>query len=367
MDENGRRMVAVILVAIMAVAVLAVAFTSGFIKSGTTGSVLDAAGRDVTMDSPPERIVSCSPSLSEMVAALGLADKLVAVTQYCDYPEAVNNLNKANKIVGGFYTPNYESVVSYRPDLVLVAYDIEAHRNLANRLIESGINVVQMFPEVDLRSAYVNIGLLGNVTGTYDKALEIIESMKNKIRETTDTVANYEKKNVMYIPYADKSFEGIFVAGKDTAVNEIITLAGGNNIFDNANGWQRLNPEELTLKGKDIDCIIITVMSNDNAPDPNDWASFFERDQFLSQCDAVKNNAIFYLYGQAENIFNRQSVRMADAIQLMAHMLYPEELGGVPYHEDGEPNEIGDEYLEYLPEQNLGAQTFYGTTAVRRV
>jgi iron complex transport system substrate-binding protein len=44
------------------------------------------------MDSPPERIVSCSPSLSEMVAALGLADKLVAVTQYCDYPEAVNNL-----------------------------------------------------------------------------------------------------------------------------------------------------------------------------------------------------------------------------------------------------------------------------------
>jgi len=370
MDENGRRMVAVILVAIMAVAVLAVAFTSGLIKFGsTTGSVLDAAGRNVEMDKPPERIVTCEPSLSEMVAALGLADKLVAVTEYCDYPDEVRELRDEGKIIiGGFYTPSFEAVIGFRPDLVLVDYGVESHRELADRLIDAGITVVQMFPEVDLESAYKNIELLGKVTGKSREAQDLIDSMKDRIEATVKSVATLEKiekRNVMYVSYTDKGFTDVYVTGNGTAMNEIIELAGGKNVFGDFKGWGTPSSEHFVERAEKIDCIIITVMSNEEAASPKDLNDYFRSDEFWQKSPAVKNNRIFYLSGQGENIFNRQSVRIPEAIQLMAQMLYPEEFGWVL--NESAPNEIGDDYKKYLLEQDIGAKTFSIATAIMRV
>ncbi|MFC2041196.1 helical backbone metal receptor, partial [Chloroflexota bacterium] len=76
--------------------------------------VMDHLGRTVALDRPPQRIISLAPSNTEILFALGLADQVVAVTDYCNYPPEV----EAKPTIGGFSTPNIEEIVALSPDLV---------------------------------------------------------------------------------------------------------------------------------------------------------------------------------------------------------------------------------------------------------
>ena len=349
MGLNRRGIIAIGLVAVLIVAVVAVALTSGLLQSGEAADLTDAAGREVILDAPPERIVSCTPGLTEMVFALGLGDKLVAVTDYCDYPAEAAALRDANKTVGGFWEPNYEVILSYDPDLVLVDYGTDAHQQLASKLIDANVTVLQMFEQKNLASVYANLGLLGKVTGTSENATVLANDIKASIESVQSAVEGLDKPTVMYVTYVETGFTNAYVSGSGTAVDELIGLAGGKNVFADQSGWFSPSSELMLSNAKSIDCMIITSMFSDTAAE--DLNDFFVNDELWKQSPAVMNNKIFYLQGQGENIFNRQSVRAADAVQLMAEMMHPGAFEAkVPYDPTGGTiNVIGNDYADHLP------------------
>ncbi len=274
------------------------------------------------MSKMPERIVSCSPAISEIVCSLGLGDKLVAVTSYDDYPAEASALVAENHTIGGFYTPNFESIISYAPDLVLVNSGVPSHQSLAQQLKDAGYTVMQLYAQANLEEVYKSIELVGEISGKKAKATEVITDMENRISDIGDKVASDAyKPSVMYVSYAESGFTNVWPSGAGTAVDQIISLAGGTNVFADQNGWINPSNEVFIDRAASVDCLIITSMYSGS--DAENMTAFFKADPIWKNSPAVINNTIYYLQGQGESIFNRQTVRMVDAVQLMAEILHP--------------------------------------------
>jgi iron complex transport system substrate-binding protein len=212
----------------------------GEVKSGEeTLVVKDDFGWIVTFDRSrsPQRIISLAPSNTEILFALGLGDKIVGVTDYCDYPP------EAKKIVsiGGYSTPNIERIVSQNPDLILVA--IGNGRENISLLKDLGFSVVALNPQ-SLEGILKNIELIGEITGSQKQAEELIFSMRGRIeviREKVRQRAEKEKPRVLYVVW----YPELWVAGSKTFPNELIEIAGGQNIAAEIKEWKIMNKESV--------------------------------------------------------------------------------------------------------------------------
>ncbi|NLI73526.1 MAG: ABC transporter substrate-binding protein [Euryarchaeota archaeon] len=278
----------------------------------------DASGKTIKLEKSPERIVSCTPGLTEMIYALGLGDRLVAVTDYCDYPEEILDRVGANDIkkIGGFWDPNYEMIIDASPDLVLVDYGTNEHKQLADKLSDAGVPVVQMFEQEDLASVYDNLELLGKITGTSDTANEIIGTTKDTIAQIKDAVSEKEVPTVLYVTYVEERFTNAYVSGGGTAVDELIRLAGGNNIFGDESSWFAPSSELLIDNVKNIDYMIITSMYSPTAAE--ELNNFLRSEPVMNNDPSAMNDSTLCLQAQIENMFNYQSIMAVDAIQNIA-------------------------------------------------
>ena len=136
-------------------------------------TITDDMGREVTIQTKPERIVSLAPSSTEILFALGLGDKVVGNTTYCDYPEEAKSCTK----VGGFNDPNLEIIVTLKPDLVLAT---NLHEKVVQGLEDVGINVLVIYPN-KLEEVFNSIELIGRATGTEDKAVNITTNLRDRV------------------------------------------------------------------------------------------------------------------------------------------------------------------------------------------
>lgn len=347
MDSGKRRAIAIVLVIVLVAAAVAAAIMLSGDNAAKASTVTDASGTSITLDKVPKRIVSGTPDISEILAALNLTDSLVAVTDYCDYPASVTALRDQGNTIGGFYTPSYEKIVSYNPDLVILSTSVSAQKDLAAQLRSAGYTVVMIYAASDLETTYKNIDLIGAVTGKQSEATTLVESMKAQVADIAQAVSDKAKPNVLFVTYADEGFTNVWPAGGSTAIGEIINLAGGNNVFADMEGYKMASNEVLMEKARTVDVIFMTIMYSLETPENK--SAWFQSDSIWKDSPAVKNNKVYFLTGQAESIFNRQSVRTVDAVQLLAEILHPDAFTSeVPYSADG-INIVGDEYADYLP------------------
>lgn len=347
MSSGNRMTIAIAIVAILVVALLAVVLLGQNNNSeGRPATVVDASGTSVSLESAPDRIVSGAPDISEILGGLGLMDKVVAVTDYCDYPEEAAALRDAGATIGGFYTPSYEKVVSYDPDLVILSNSVQAQIDLASQLRNSGHTVLLVKAATNLSAVFENIDMIGKITGKQAEANDIVAEMRNKISLINTKVSEEERPTIMFVTYADAGFTNVWPAGGGTAIDEIIDLAGGENAFSEMNGFEMASNEVLMTKAANVDCIVMTIMFSPETP--QNTSAWFKNDALWKESPAVKNNNVYFLTGQGENIFNRESVRTVDAVQIMAEILHPGAFSSqVPHTADG-VNIIGDEYEVYL-------------------
>jgi iron complex transport system substrate-binding protein len=148
-------------------------------KLTSTGSVVDDLGRSVNIEKIPQRIISLAPSNTEILFALGLGDRLVGVTEYCDYPPEALDKEK----IGGFSTPDIEKVIALQPDLIL-AGSIHA-KEVIPALEERGLTVFALVPE-NLEGILKNIEVVGKITGKEKEAFELITQLKERIEAISD-------------------------------------------------------------------------------------------------------------------------------------------------------------------------------------
>jgi iron complex transport system substrate-binding protein len=281
-------------------------FTS--IPTSVPITITDQSGRTVTLGKIPERIISIAPANTEILFALGLGDKVVGVTNYCNYPSEA--LEKER--VGGFSTPDIEKIIALEPDVVFAAPIHEAE--VIPQLEDLGITVIALTPET-IDETYDAIELVGTVTGVQENASFLIENMKSEVSAVTSLVANLsnqEKPNVFYIVWHDP----LMTAGGDTLPGQLIELAGGRNIFANLSGYPTVSIESL-LYGEPQVIIAGTGMGS-GADAPLEWAQAEPR---LQETAALQEGKVLSIN---TDLTGRFGPRIVDALYEMFRLIHPD-------------------------------------------
>ncbi len=269
--------------------------------------VTDQMGREVVIKGVPERIISLSPSNTEISFALGLGDRIVGVTEYCNYPPEAEE----KVAVGGFDSPSIEKIIELEPDLVLAS---TIHNEEVPRLEELDITVL-VIEASTLSELYDSMSLVAKMTGVPDAGEELIDSMRERIDAVEKKVSSVDpedKVRVFYEVYSDP----LMSAGEGAFINEIISLAGGENIFgDVAENYPQISAETVAERQPEI--ILY--------PDYHGTADFVSDEMAgrpgWESVPAVENKRI---YAVSDDVFARPGPRVVEAVEEAAELLYPD-------------------------------------------
>lgn len=228
---------------------------------------------------------------------------MVGVTEYCDYPEEAKEKEK----VGGFSTVDIERIVALKPDLVL-ASKLTGNENI-EKLEELGIPVVVLQPK-NLDGILEDIKLVGELTGTENRAYALEAGMRERIEAVYKKTRNLEKPKVFYVVWHDP----LMSAGSETFIYDIIIMAGGVNIAQDIVGYKTMSLE--TVIDRDPDIIIASI-----GPGQHSTYDFLMEEKRLQDVSAAKNGRI---YAVDQNIVSRAGPRIVDGLEEFAKFIHPE-------------------------------------------
>ena len=157
-------------------------------------AVHDAFDRTVTVPAPPQRIVTIFASNTEMVAALGLADRIVGIEAYTRYPPEIAN----KPLVGGRLGFSVDAIVSARPDLVVVTPARQAAHQLVDPMERIGVPIIVLMQR-SVREIFANIRLLGRVAGLPDRGEELAGRLEARLASTVRRVRDRKPPRVIMI------------------------------------------------------------------------------------------------------------------------------------------------------------------------
>lgn len=176
----------------------------------------------------PVRIIGPAPNVTEILFALGVGDKIVGVSDFCDYPSQTKGIAK----IGGTLNPNIEQIISLQPDLLIL---LPGEKSLEKKLKIA----------IDIRCLYVKnetigdvldaIGIIGKEVGAQQRAADLVKGMRGEIQAIRQKYEGLPKKRVLCV--VDKTpgtLRQLYVAANNTFLDEIISLAGGENVVKNS-------------------------------------------------------------------------------------------------------------------------------------
>lgn len=231
---------------------------------------------------PPKRIVSLAPNITEILFALGLGDRIVGVTSFCDYPEEAKKKPK----IGGMSNPSLEAVVKLRPDIVVMTTDGNP-KEFEERLRAIGINTyvftarrISEFPR-GVRDLGAALGVKAKADAfadNFERALGKAAAKRNK--------SGIHRKKVLFIVWP----EPLIAAGPETVIDDAVDIVGGENIAADAKTvYPKYSVEEVLRRSPDL-IIIGRGMDSKNVQDVA--GGLLKR---LRSLPAVKNNRVFYV------------------------------------------------------------------------
>lgn len=216
-------------------------------SSSTPLTVVDGAGRTVTLARPAQRVISLIPSATETLIALGAGPQLVARTRFDVAPE-VQQL----PLVGGSVDPSIEMIVSLKPDLV-VSWESDKRQAFGERLATIGIPVFMLRTQ-DTSDVFHGLASLGTLTGHDADAARVSKALRAQLAAVRTSVESLPVPRIMYVVFNDPPM----TAGPNTFIGQLISLAGGRSIFEDAtSNWPNVPMEEIVRRDPDI--VIVPV------------------------------------------------------------------------------------------------------------
>ena len=273
--------------------------------------VEDDLGRKIIIENEPDNIVSLSPSITEILFSLGLEDKVIGVSEACDYPPRVVEMKENGRVetvapyAGGVKT---EKVLELKPSLVLGAAGTPM--DSIEEMERIGLTFVGLEGE-NIDSVKKNIEQIGDITETSEKSRQITENIQNEIDEVVEETAKISKENKPKVYY--EVWE-LWTVGPGTFGHEIIEKAGGINIAKNSEEKYPKVKEE-TIVGKDPDFFI-------TGTDARTTAESVKED--YPGIAAVEENQVVLLDEEMRDVFSRPGPRVPVAVQELAKILHPE-------------------------------------------
>jgi iron complex transport system substrate-binding protein len=268
----------------------------------------DEIGRKVKIPHSAKRIISLAPSITEILFALGLNEEIVGVTSFCDYPETASTKPR----IGGFINPSIEKIVSSKPDLIIAIRDGNRWETI-HRLNELGFPVYVVDPR-NFDGVMRTIRNIGEIVEKRDASVRIIQNMVTRKENILNLTQSLSKPRVFFqvgdVP--------IITVGRGTLANDLIRLAGGENISeDEPVNYPLYSIETVMLKAPEV--IIISSMES-----KRDCMSLIKKWQDWKNIPAIKRKSIYVI---DSNLVDRPTPRIIEGLKAMVKMIHTESFG----------------------------------------
>lgn len=263
-------------------------------------SMLSKEAQNIKKQTYPQKIISLGPFITEELYLLGVEDRLIGCTVYCERPKEAMNKEKVSSAV----IPNLEKIVSLKPDLILATSLIE--KKSIKKLKNLGLRV-EVFPVAKNFNELCFIFLkLGQIVGKEKIAQKIIKKSKKKVYLINQKVDGLNKKKV----FIQIGANPLFTITKHSFINDLIEKAGGINITKDAKSGLYTREEVLN---KNPDVIIIATMGLAGSNEIKIWKRF-------KTIKAIKNNRIYMV--DANRFCSPTPVSFTDTLQEIINIFY---------------------------------------------
>jgi iron complex transport system substrate-binding protein len=251
----------------------------------------------------PQRIVSLAPSVTETLFALGFGKRLVGVTTYCDYPAEALNLPK----IGGFTSPSLEVIVAKRPDLVIgVSSATDPVKVREMERLGLKVTLVSLGSVSDILGS---IKYIARLLGNPEAGEKLVDKLTRQLNAVTRRVAPAPRRSTLLAV----GLRPLVAVGGKNFIDELITLAGGENIAgDAAQPWLNLPDEYVVAKAPQV--IIEAGMGSERGDSVKHWAD-------LKSIPAVKEGRV---YSYPSDKILRPGPRIGEGLEEIARLVHPE-------------------------------------------
>ncbi|MCK5241022.1 ABC transporter substrate-binding protein [bacterium] len=282
----------------------------------TGGKVVRMRMLRMTKGEVPQRIVSLAPVITETLYAIGAGDKVKGVTDYCDYPPEAAKVAK----VGGYYDPNFEAILSLRPDLVILLPEHKEHRQRFQYL-RIATYTVEMNSIAGIMSTFIQ---LGSICQKEAQGFYLTETFRQKIMAVQKKTQNLSRKKVVLAinrDYSEAVIREAYVAGQDGFYNELLQFAGGTNAYQKkVPKYPKLSIEGLIALHTDV-LIELIPDSSQGSKSPaqlkQDW-------QAMPGLSEAQKKEVYILTG---SYLVRPGPRVLQLLDDLVKILHPEIVG----------------------------------------
>ncbi len=275
-------------------------------------TLTDDAGRELTLDAEPMRIVSLAPSNTEIVCALDACDRLVGVTDFDDYPPEAADV--PDVVIAA--SVDVELVVAAEPDLVLAAGNELTPTAVIEQLGELGLPVLVLYPET-LNEVYADIELIGTALGRRSAAAELVASMESRVADVVAAVEGVERPLTLYEVFHAEGTT--YTAGEGSFLASMLELAGATPLVGDAQGV--IDAEALVAA--DPELILLGTASYDpSLSDPEAALDTVRARAGWGDLAAVRNEAVLPYLDDITT--TRPGPRIVDGLEALARAIHPD-------------------------------------------
>lgn len=266
------------------------------------------------------RIVTLAPSVTETLCAVGGEDLIVGTDLYSNYPASIveGHDDGSIAITGGYTDPSFEWIIKLAPDIVFCDGSVGQQVTVADKLRKSGVDCVVLYDAVDVAAMYDNIWIAASALGMSNSANHVIQVLRSTLNDVSG-IAGDTNKRVFSALSADPS---PWTSGSYTFLSDLISNAGGRNIFDSqSSGWFMVSKEQIYAKQPQV----IVIISSDRIVDDEGYERLLDSlDPLWKNTPAFQNGNVFVFSGEAADILQRPGPRLAEAAELLCKMLNPD-------------------------------------------
>ena len=264
----------------------------------------DANERNVVIEQEPQSIVSLIPSNTEIVYALGAGDRMVGRSEFDDYPEEVLDIQS----IGGMEF-DVEQIIELEPDIILAHESGSTQAEHAfEQLEKAGYPVFVVEDAQTIDAVYESIEEIAELLNRQTEAEQIIEQMTTSFAQLEDiTEKDSDEQHSVWV---EISPQPIYVAGKETFIDELLRVSHATNAAEDQTGWVEIS-EEIGVT-YDPDVIISTYGGAESISEKPAW----------QRVSAIQKDRVFDI---DPNLVSRPGPRLVEGAWQLAELIYPED------------------------------------------
>jgi iron complex transport system substrate-binding protein len=297
------------------IAILLCVFASA-VSCGRGGGADETASAPRRTQETPQRIISLSPNTTEILDGIGAFARVVAVSDYCDFPPEVKSLPR----IGGWQNINLERVASFRPDLIIMA---EPQAPFIKDRLDALKIPTLVVPSRSLADVYTAMEQIGAATGNTREAQELIIKTRAQVEDVRARTRDLPRRSVLcVVDRVPGTLRDLYSASKGTFFVELIEAAGGDSIAPPAeSGWGKITKEAVVALDPEVIIDMVQAAQGKLGEDPQAvWRE-------LPRVRAVRNGRVHPL---RETYVLHPSQFVGDTARRFAELIHPEAFAKEP-------------------------------------